>query len=212
MARNGHVKPATWTPEDFADLEQLNAPIEVDIFDGQKPPVLVDARGYDTLAYLGEVGNPLITEALAAFDAIRTHRERPDDDGTEALLLWRDMQDKALAAILVHPPYCRKDALVDGKPPPGHLWYGSFTGDQRRALVEFFSQGASALKSFRAEQLPDGAALRAGQVLRDAMERRADSHGAGLSAVLARRGDGAVALTAPGARRPRRKPDGRADT
>ena len=193
MVSPGQVFPATWESKDFADFEALTGIITVDIFDGALPPVQLDARGYDTLAYLGEVGNPLITEACAAFKTARNHRPAADDDGETALALWRDLQDKALAAILVTPRYCCKQDLVDGKPPPGYLWYGSFTGEQRRRLVDFFTQGAAALKSFRAATRQNGDALRAGEGIRDAVERMSDSEVTRLLAVVAGRGDAPLA-------------------
>lgn len=166
MQSNGHtpVVPATWKAEDFADLETYCQPIAVDVYEGRKPPVLVDARGYDVIAMAGDVDNPLIRVALDAFygssrKAMATERApQAEPDIADLAHEARDIQDKILAAIIVAPPYAVVAQCRDGKPPSGHLWYGSFTSEQRRRLADFFYSGADALKGFRQ---PAGAGERA---------------------------------------------------
>jgi hypothetical protein len=167
MSTNGHVVAATWRAEDFADLEAYNGVIAVDVFDGKKPPIQLDARSYDQLVFEGATGNPLVSAALDAFYDGRRRFEAAEaagqttDIAEQSARAW-DLQDKILAAIIKTPPYAPKAKLVEGRPPAGHLWYGSFTGDQRRKLVDFFYSGAEALKSFRPQQRPDAHAARPG--------------------------------------------------
>jgi hypothetical protein len=156
MSSNGHVVAATWSAADFADLDALNEPVSVDIFEGKKPPVIVDPRGYEQFVYLGDLGNPLVAEAVAAYQTQqRTMQREPDRSWVDQAIAIRGVNDKVLAAILIAPKYCPKERLVNGRPPPGQLWWGSFTDTQRRQLVDFWHSGVEALKPFRAAAPPD---------------------------------------------------------
>ena len=184
MSSNGHVVAATWSAADFADLEALNAPVAVDIFAGQKPPVVIDPRGYEQFVYLGDLGNPLIAEAVAAYQAQQRAMQRePDRSWVDQAIEIRAVNDKVLAAILVTPPYCPKERLVGGRPPPGQLWWGAFTDTQRRQLVDFWHSGVEALKPFRAAAAADAAAAPASDGVPPAPVAGADPAGAAVGPV-----------------------------
>jgi hypothetical protein len=179
-----------WTDADFAAIEQLNAPQTVYIFGPHRPPVVVNAQGYETIAYCDST-NPLAAEAVRAFYE-HTRQALAADDGAlergelfaERAAQARDLQDRILAGILVSPPYCPKSRFQDGRPLPGHLHYASFTPEQRRQLADLFYRGADALKPFRPEPGADEPVAGDGGGLRDAA--------APLPA-----GDGAVAAVSP---------------
>lgn len=198
MSTNGHVVAATWRAEDFADLERLAEPLAIDIFEGKKPPVVIDARGYEMLVFCGDVGNPLITDAVAAYEAQnrRTLQQNTEIDTLDRAAEIRDLHDKVLAAICVQPRYCAKAQLVNGRPPAGQLWFGAFTNEQRRALVQFFYTGADALKSLPAAALPREPAPRPGERLSPAPEPDSHPASATVSAVVAGRSGTPVAVRA----------------
>ena len=195
MDSNGHGVAATWRPEDFADLETLAAPLAVNIFESKKPPIVIDPRGYEMLVFCGDVGNPLIADAVAAYEEQnrRATQVQTTTDALDRAPEIRDLHDKVLAAICLQPRYCPKAKLMQGRPPPGQLWYGSFTADQRRNLVNFFYVGADALKSLPAAALPPEPAPRRSERLAPAAEHDPDSAGAAVSPVVARRGDSPLA-------------------
>lgn len=194
MSGNGHVVAATWRAEDFTALDALNEPVWVDIFEGKRPPVCIDPRGYEQFVYLGDLGNPLIAEAVAAHQVQqRVIQKEPDRLWVEVAMDVRAVNDKVLAAILQTPPYCPKERLVHGRPPPGHLWWGSFTPTQRQQLVDFWHSGVDALKSVRAASPPDEHAVHPGDGLPPAAEPPADSPGPPLGAVVPERGGPALA-------------------
>src|SRR5262245_14664246 len=200
------VLPSTWRPEDFAALEVYLDPIYVDIFEGARPPVLVDARGYEMVAYQGTTGNPLMAVALEAFygsgqRAINDPVPRQQRDLAGAADEARMLLDTILAAVIVAPPYApRARCGDDGRAPPvGHLWWGSFTADQRRLLGDFFYGGAEALKSVRRVAYPDALAHRDGERLRLSAVGDPDPAGAGVSPLVAGRGDAVPGERAAGA-------------
>jgi hypothetical protein len=138
---------------------------------------------------LGDLGNPLIGEAVAAYQAQQRQIQRePDRAWVDVAIDVRAVNDKVLAAICLTPPYCPKERLVNGRPPPGHLWWGSFTNEQRRLLVDFWHSGVDALKPFRAAAPPDEHALPAGDGVSPAPERDPDPAGAAVGAVVSGRG------------------------
>jgi hypothetical protein len=138
------VVAATWRAENFAALEVYLDPLYVDIFEGKQPPILVDARGYEMVAYQGTTGNPLMAVALEAFygngqRALADAVPRQQRDLAGAADEARMLLDTIIAAVVVAPPYApRSRCGADGRqPPPGHLWWGSFTSEQRRILGDF---------------------------------------------------------------------------
>lgn len=185
----------TWRAEDFAALEAYNGEVTIDLFAGARPPIVVDARRYDQLAYLGVIGNPLAQAAVEAFYAasaaaqtIQAAGHDPRDFG-EQFAAAQALQDRILAAVCVRPPYCPRDRLgPDGRPPPGHFWYGSLTDEQRRLIADFFYNGADALRPFRARADADEPAGGDGERLEPAPERDPDPAGASLPALVAGRG------------------------
>lgn len=188
MTTNGHVVAATWTADDFTDLETLNAPVLVDIYEGAKPPVLIDPRGYEQFVFLGDLGNPLITEAVAAHQQEQREIARaPDIAWVDRAMQIRALNDKILAAICLTPPYCPKERLVGGRPPAGYLWWGAFTDPQRRLLVDFWHSGIEALKSVRAAAPPDADALPPSAGVAPAPEHPADPPGAAVGAMVPER-------------------------
>jgi hypothetical protein len=188
MSSNGHVVAVTWRAEDFAALERLNEPVLVDVFEGKKPPVLIDPRGYEQFVYLGDVSNPLIAEAVAAHQTQQRRLQKAGDTAWVDLAAEiRAVNDKILAAICLAPQYCPRERLVNGRPPPGQLWYGSFTDTQRRQLVDFWHSGVEALKPFRAAVPPDEHAAHSGERLSPVAEPDPDPPGAAVGAVDAGR-------------------------
>src|SRR5205814_9647057 len=112
MSSNGHVVAATWSAADFAELETLNEPVAVDIFEGKRPPVLIDPRGYEQFVFLGDMGNPLIAEAVKAHHAEQREIQRaPDAAWVDRAVEIRAVNDTILAAICVAPPYCPPERL-----------------------------------------------------------------------------------------------------
>jgi hypothetical protein len=191
------VVAATWRAENFAALEVYLDPLYVDIFEGKQPPILVDARGYEMVAYQGTTGNPLMAVALEAFygNGQRSLAEgvpRQQRDLAGAADEARMLLDTIIAAVVVAPPYApRSRCGADGRqPPPGHLWWGSFTSEQRRILGDFFYAGAEALKSVRRVAGPDEPTDGDGERLRGAAVEPADPAGAGVPPLVAGRGDG----------------------
>ena len=188
MSSNGHVVAATWSAADFTDLDALNEPVLVDIFEGTKPPVLIDPRGYEQFVFLGDMGNPLIAEAVAVHQAEQREIQRaPDAAWVDRAVEIRAVNDKILAAILVAPKYCPRERLQHGRPPAGQLWWGSFNDTQRRLLVDFWHSGIEALKSVRAAAGPDEPAIRGGDGLPPTAQPDPDSASPAVGAVDAGR-------------------------
>jgi hypothetical protein len=201
MSTNGHVVAATWRAEDFEELARLNEPLAVDVFEGKRPPIIVDARSYDQLVLEGVHDNPLAQAALEAFyegrrrSAAAAAKGQELDIAEQSERTW-DLQDKILAAVIKQPPYAPKTRIVDGRPPAGHLWYGSFSFDQRRNLIDFFYSGGDAIKHFRQPAKPDGHAVRAGGGVSPTPEQHPDPERPTVSAVVAGRGGADLAAGA----------------
>jgi hypothetical protein len=197
------LRAPTWRAEDFTALAEYLSPIWIDIFEGARPPILIDPRGYDAIAFQGDVANPLIATAIAAYEALtQRNLNRAQDvptppivDVGRAAAEARDLQDKFLAAVIVAPPYAA--GVRDGRPPAGHLWYSAFTADQRRRLTDFFYNGAEALKSVRRAPDPHAHAKRDGGGVSSAAEQHSDPASAGLPPLVAGRGSPASSGTSP---------------
>ena len=196
----------TWTPADFAAIEALAAPTPVHPWGAGRPAIIVDARGYETIAYCEDVANPLAAEAVRAFYEHTRQALTTDETALERGEVFveraaqaRELQDRILAGIIVHPPYCPKARYVNGRPPAGQLHYAAFTPEQRRLLADLFYRGADALKPFRAGSESDEPAADHGAGLRDAPAPLPAGDGAvaGLSAVVAGRGGDGLGEPAP---------------
>jgi hypothetical protein len=193
MQSNGHVVAATWSAADFADLEHLNEPVLVDIFEGKRPPVLIDPRGYEQFVFLGDMGNPLIAEAVAMHQAEQREIQRaPETAWVDRAIEIRAVNDKILAAILVEPRYCPRARLINGRPPAGQLWWGSFNDTQRRLLVDFWHSGIEALKSVRAPAVPDAPPAHDGDGVSPTAEPHPDPARAALGGLAAGRSGAAL--------------------
>lgn len=190
---------AKWKPEDYERLAGQSGFVEVPVW-SDLPPVVIDARGYQALALLGDIPNPLLVRALDAL--LKDDEQRLDDDGREKEF-WRratetaELQDDILTFLLREPKYAPKSKYVDGKIPRGCVGYYSFTGAQRRSLVEFLYSGMEAMLLFRPGPGADEHAARDGVGPGPAAEQPGPVSTNGAASVVARRGGGEVGRDAP---------------